>query len=167
MELRVDDYPIFLPQNIRCLRKRQRWSQEELAQRVGLNRGNIASYEKGTAEPKICNLLKISNIFQISILDLTQKDLRDEDALNVATNNYQQFSSGERQLIHQFVKKSDELDEVFQSLHTCFQFKTQNMAEMPKDMQIMIAHFEQLFETGQTLMRNHRALLDFIRCRMK
>jgi transcriptional regulator with XRE-family HTH domain len=66
----------FLPQNLRNLRKRMNLSQEQFAKRIGLNRGNIASYEKGTAEPKICNLLKMANLFGVSILDLTARDLR-------------------------------------------------------------------------------------------
>ena len=78
-----------LPQNIRYLRKRQELSQEELATQVGLNRGNIASYENGTAEPKICNLLKIAHLFGISIADLTQKELIREEEYDNASSAYQ------------------------------------------------------------------------------
>ena len=78
-----------LPQNIRYLRKRQELSQEELALRIGLNRGNIASYENGTAEPKICNLLKLAQTFGIPITDLTQKDLSHNDLYQSAHNAYQ------------------------------------------------------------------------------
>lgn len=74
-----------LSQNIRYLRKRQELSQEELALRVGLNRGNIASYENGTAEPKICNLLKLAQIFGISVTDLTQKDLSTRTYMSLRT----------------------------------------------------------------------------------
>ena len=49
--------------NIRYLRKKMNLSQEELANAIGLNRGNIASYESGTAEPKIANLVKMSKLF--------------------------------------------------------------------------------------------------------
>lgn len=54
----------FLALNLRLLRKKFQWSQEEFANRVGLNRGNIASYENGATEPKIYSLLKMSELFK-------------------------------------------------------------------------------------------------------
>ena len=57
----------FLASNLRLLRKKFQWSQEEFASRVGLNRGNIASYENGSTEPKVQSLLKMSELFQLSI----------------------------------------------------------------------------------------------------
>ena len=57
--------PNLLPRNIKSLRRKLRFSQEELAQKLGLNRGNIASYENGSAEPKICNLLKFASLFRV------------------------------------------------------------------------------------------------------
>ena len=124
---------IFLQQNIRLLRKRLKLSQEELANRVGLNRGNIASYENGTAEPKICNLLKIANLFGISIIDITQKDLSRKNALAEANSTYQSLSSNELELMEQFLRRAEELEKVFQSIHTCFLFKAKSMDEDIKD----------------------------------
>ena len=65
----------FLALNLRLLRKKFQWSQEEFANRVGLNRGNIASYENGSTEPKIYSLLKMSELFQVSIKELVFEDL--------------------------------------------------------------------------------------------
>lgn len=158
---------IYLPHNIRCLRKRRNLSQEELANQVGLNRGNIASYEKGTAEPKICNLLKLSHLFEVSIIDLTQKDLSDEATLVAASNNYQKVSKGEREVLRQFFNRAEEYQKVINGLHTCHQFKLKSFSDLPKDMQVMMANFEQLYDAAQALLNNHKALIDFIKCRMK
>ena len=167
MDLGKEQVSIYLHHNLRVMRKKLRMSQEELAMQIGLNRGNIASYEKGTAEPKICNLLRIAKFFRISVLDLTQKDLRDDDTLTVASNNYEKLSNGDKELILQFEKRSEELQEVLQSLYTCNQFRARTLAEMPREMQILMINFEQLFEASENLLRNHHALLDFIRCRLK
>lgn len=167
MDLAKENISNFLHQNLRAMRKKLQLSQEELAMKIGLNRGNIASYEKGTAEPKICNLLRISKFFRVSVLDLTQKDLSDETSYLTASNNYQKISTGERELISQFINRSEELQEVIQSLYTCHQFKAKTIGEMPKEMQIMMINFEQLHDASQNLLRNHQALLDFIRCRIK
>ncbi len=158
---------IFLHRNIRCLRKKLNFSQEELASRIGLNRGNIASYENGTAEPKICNLLKLSNLFRVSIMDLTQKDLSEGKTLETANKTYQKISNKDRELIRQFMQKADEISEVIYSLHTCHQFKAKSLGDLPKDMQIMMINFEQLYDVSQALLRNHQALLDFVKCRLK
>lgn len=165
MDLVKENYTIFLHQNIRCLRKKLNLSQEELANRIGLNRGNIASYENGTAEPRICNLLKLSNLFGITIMDLTQRDLRDEKAFNSAVQNFQQLSEGERDLIHQFLIKAEEIEAVFRGLYTCCRFKANGLGEVPKDTQILLSNFEQLYEAAQTLLFEHKALIDFIKCR--
>lgn len=167
MDISTQTATIFLPFNIRCLRKKRNLSQEELANKIGLNRGNIASYEKGTAEPKICNLVKLSRLFEVSIIDLTQKDLRDEATLVAASNNYQKVSQGERELIRQFTNRAEEFHQVINGLYTCHQFKLKSLPELPKDMQVMMANFDQLFDAAQALLHNHKALIDFIKCRMK
>ena len=167
MEITNQTTQIYLHSNIRCLRKQRNLSQEELANKVGLNRGNIASYEKGTAEPKICNLLRLAHFFQISIIDLTKEDLSTPEVYDQATTDYQKLSNSDQELIQQFFAKAEEIQQVIQSLHCCHQFKTRSLSELPKDMQIMMMNFEQLYDASQLLMRNHQALIDFIKCRLK
>jgi len=167
MDVVNNNQPIFLQQNLRCLRKKLSLSQEDLGSRIGLNRGNIASYENGTAEPKICNLLKISNLFRVSIMDLTQKDLSDERVLESANSYYQQMTNKEKEVIRQFMQKAEEIGEVIRGLHSCHQFKAKSLDDLPKDMQIIMVNFEQLFDAAQALLHNHHALLDFIKCRLK
>lgn len=168
MDLMNEHYPIFLHRNIRCLRKRLNLSQEELAAKIGLNRGNIASYENGTAEPKICNLLKLSTLFGISITDLTQRDLGGDDtSTSEASERYEKFSNTELEVVQRFSERSEEIEQVFRGLHTCCRFRTNTMGELPKDVQILLSNFEQLYEAAQTLMCNHKALLEFIKSRIK
>lgn len=157
---------IYLHQNIRCLRKHLSISQEELANRVGLNRGNIASYENGSAEPKICNLLKMANLFAVSLTDLTQKDLSQVDLSSYRSGNNQPIGTAEKQLIEDFDAKAAQLQDVFKSLHTCCMFKANSLENMPKDTQIMLTHFDQLYEASQTLLGQYRDLLQFIKCRI-
>lgn len=166
MDIAKESSKIYLQQNIRYLRKRMKFSQEELANRMGLNRGNIASYENGTAEPRLCNLLKFSTLFGISIMDLTQKDLSDEANVKVAIESFQHMSKEDVQAFHHFMKKADEIRTVVASLHTCHQYKAKSFSEMPKDVQIMLMNFEQLHDATQALLCNHRALLEFIKARL-
>lgn len=68
----------FIGQNLRFFRKMKGLSQQEFAEKIGLNRGNIASYEKGSAEPKATNLLKIAKFFNITLSDLIERDFSKE-----------------------------------------------------------------------------------------
>ena len=65
----------YIAKNLRYLRKLAELSQQGFASKVGLNRGNIASYEKGAAEPNTQNLLKIVRYFHIDLIDFVEKDL--------------------------------------------------------------------------------------------
>ncbi len=157
---------IYLPNNIRCLRKQLRMSQGELAERIGLNRGNIASYENGTAEPKICNLRKLAHIFSISMLDLTHKDLSKFDLSSAPPQNVNTISESEMVILEQFSQKAKQIQNVFESLNTCCMYKAESLDEKPKDVQIMLAHFHQLYEASQALLCEYQELLSFIKCKV-
>src|SRR5690554_3553177 len=61
--------------NIKYLRKDKGWTQQELADALGVKRPQIGSYEEDRADPRIQTLLKLSNLFNVSIDDLLGKDL--------------------------------------------------------------------------------------------
>ncbi len=157
-----DNNATYLSRNLRYLRKQRKLSQEELAQQVGLNRGNISSYENGSAEPRICNLIKIATLFGVSIIDLTQCELRYQRASSL---NGHRNGEDENKKIKHFVHRAQEIENVFHSLHTCCTFKTKSLEEVPKDLQIMLVHFEQLHEAAQTLLLHHKELIEFVQCR--
>jgi transcriptional regulator with XRE-family HTH domain len=148
---------IYLPSNIRCLRQRRNWSQEELALQVGLNRGNIASYENGTAEPKICNLLKLSHLFGVSIIALTQEDFSKKE---ITATQFKSASPSPSLATIQ--KEANQLSEVMKSLHTCCIYKKATLHEISKDAQIIMMHFEQLYEASQHLLDKHLQLIQFL-----
>lgn len=156
----------YLPQNIRYLRKKMSLSQEELASKVGLNRGNIASYEKGVAEPKNCNLLKLAHVFGISIVDLIEKDLK-------TLNGHYHPSNGtvigqpvapkaNQKEIKQHVAKAEELQMVVSSLYNCHCFKIKNLDSQDKTTQVLVSNFEQLYEITHNLLESHRDLLELV-----
>jgi transcriptional regulator with XRE-family HTH domain len=154
---------MYLHQNIRALRKKLSLSQEELATRVGLNRGNIASYENGTAEPRICNLLKLSHIFNVPVIDLTHKDLSASNGAVEGLVVQNGHNHQEPDVLKHFHDRADEISQVIHSLYTCFQFKLKSLPESSPEIQAIQVHFEQLREASQSLIEDHRALLDFVK----
>lgn len=155
---------MYLNRNIRALRKRLNLSQEELALRIGLNRGNIASYENGTAEPKICNLLKLSHIFGVSVIDLANKDLSSESIEShiPETNPTTESPLHDPNELLQLRDRANEISQVIHSLYTCFQFKLKSMTECAPEIQALQVHFEQMKEVSQSLINDHLALLDML-----
>jgi transcriptional regulator with XRE-family HTH domain len=163
MDFVKEDSKIFLANNIRCLRKKLSLSQEELANKIGLNRGNIASYEKGTAEPKICNLLKLANFFKVSLLDLTKRDIQNGLPAQQVNNGNAVLSTDAVKVLDKFNKNAVELQEVLDSLHCYHCFKMKSIDELPKDMQMIVANFDKLYEVTQVLMDSHKELIGFVK----
>lgn len=147
--------------NLRALRKRMKWSQEELADRLGLNRGNIASYESGTAEPKICNLVKFARLFNISIFDLTHNDLKEEQKYREAT----QRSNGNPDLpaVDQYAEEAKEFESAIGGLQCIFKMKLRNAGEIPEDMRFFKQQFEQLQNVANHLLASHIELIATLR----
>jgi len=56
------------------MRKCLGWTQEELAERLGVGRSVIGSYEEGRAEPRSTVLLAMSRLFDCTLEDLLQQD---------------------------------------------------------------------------------------------
>lgn len=147
----------FLPDNIRNLRKLRNWSQGELAENVGLNRGNIASYEKGTAEPKICNLLKIAHLFGVSILDLLGRDLTREDDLNGNSVPLKAAIEAEKWIA--YVEHAEEVERVVEGIFHCHVYKMKHISNADKDVKIISNQFDQLYEATRSLLKHHKEIL--------
>ena len=161
MDATLNSDKIYLSDNIRFLRKQMDLSQEELAVKLGLNRGNIASYEKGTAKPKLCNLLRFAEFFGVSLLDLTQRHLQNFSSVPVPERK-KSISPEEQGMIDEYSQRAAQIGEVLDSLNCYHCFKTGSIADMPKDMQMLVMNFEKLFEVAQVLRDSHEELLAFL-----
>lgn len=54
-------------QKLKELRERNGWSQKELAKKLDVKQSTIAAYEAGRNEPKIDTLLRITDLFHVSL----------------------------------------------------------------------------------------------------
>lgn len=66
---------MYLGGNLKELRKRKGYSQEELSQRLGLKRSSYSGYENGASEPNIENLVALADFFEVSLDRLIRSDL--------------------------------------------------------------------------------------------
>jgi transcriptional regulator with XRE-family HTH domain len=160
----MDTLANHLSTNLRHLRRSHQLSQEELAQQLGLNRGNIASYENGSAEPKLCNLLKIARFFQVSLMDITQHDL----ALGHSSSEVVHLGSNGRQRLNELYERSKDFHAFLSGLQTCYAYKAKSLREnggLSREMEILMSYFDQLYEASAELAQEHQHLLELCRCK--
>ncbi|MFA0961489.1 helix-turn-helix domain-containing protein [Roseivirga sp. BDSF3-8] len=69
----------YFSKNLRFLRKKQNLTQLDLAEFLGKTKGLISCYEKGTAEPGMDVLLRISHKLGVNLHDLCTKDLSTDE----------------------------------------------------------------------------------------
>lgn len=60
--------------NLRRLREKNGWSQEELADRTGLHRTYISGIERGIRNPTLMIIEKVANSLDVSPAELLKKD---------------------------------------------------------------------------------------------
>lgn len=69
------------PYRLKQLRKEHKWTQEELGAKLNLTKVSISGYENGNRTPDMDTLIKISNVFNVSIDYLVGKsDVRSVDS---------------------------------------------------------------------------------------
>jgi transcriptional regulator with XRE-family HTH domain len=66
---------IKINENIRFLRKRQQWTQDQFAQQLQIKRSLVGAYEEGRAEPRLELLQKMAVLFGLSVDELIGTDV--------------------------------------------------------------------------------------------
>jgi len=85
-------------QNIKLLRKRKRFTQDEVAQSLSMKRSTLSGYENEIAHPNVQVLVAFSDYFNVSIDTLIKVDLQalTERELNQLERGYDVFIKGSK-----------------------------------------------------------------------
>lgn len=67
-------------ENIKFLRKKQGYTQEQFAEMIGIKRSLVGAYEEGRADPRLNNLVKMAEVFQVSLDALINKEISSDEA---------------------------------------------------------------------------------------
>lgn len=95
-----------LSEKIGWMRKVKGWSQEDMAERLGMSLNGYAKIERGETDLPLSRLEKISEIFEINLMDLI--GLEDRGIFNIASTNCESFNNHihtlpeSSELAHQF-----------------------------------------------------------------
>ena len=69
-------------ENLYNLRKKQKISQEKLAEKVGVSRQSVSKWENGTAYPEMNRIFELCKIFHCKLNDLVNDNILDFDSLD-------------------------------------------------------------------------------------
>lgn len=95
----------YFPDNLKHLRIQNNMTQEDLAKKIDKDYSTIGKWELGQRNPIMADMLKMSDIFNVSVQDLVEKDLRfseekKSDELDILYNKTKDILSDEdRELI--------------------------------------------------------------------
>lgn len=94
-QMRKEDGDMTLSEKILMLRKQKGWSQEELAEQLGVSRQSVSKWESGTSLPDLNRILDLSRLFSVS----TDFLLKEEETMEEETeppDPEQELFSGEK-----------------------------------------------------------------------
>lgn len=170
----------YLADNIKYLRKKLGLSQEKLAEILGLNRGNIASYEKGSAEPRIENLLKMMQVFKVEVKDLVEKDLSGIEKLDQEISSLEENESYSENLrkwergrllkrlvnrderIQKFIRQSEEMQKILEGFKLFHKFKMENGRTVTEDVKKISDDYEKLLEVMDVMLETDRKMIEYL-----
>lgn len=85
--------------NIAALRRRNNLTQEELAEKLAVSRQTLAKWEREESEPDVKSLLRIAELFGVSLDDLVHYEAADNGGMEIPPKGKHFFGSvtvGER-----------------------------------------------------------------------
>ncbi len=164
----------YIGANLRYLRKLAGLSQQGLADQIGLNRGNIASYEKGAAEPSSINLLKITRFFQMDLIDFIERDLSDAHQMPLSAHTTapksptgpvgdmypdSQLQAGERSFLQVMQQRSVTMGRILEGFKAYNQHRTRTLKTEGQEVQWLILDYQRLLELSFELLDHNRQLI--------
>jgi transcriptional regulator with XRE-family HTH domain len=76
-------------ENIKFLRKKAGFTQEQFAEKIGIKRSLVGAYEEGRADPRLNNLTRMAEVFGTSVDILINKDVSRMRANDIFVNPYE------------------------------------------------------------------------------
>jgi len=65
---------LYIAENIKSLRKNREWTQEEMAEAIGVSPQSVSKWERGDAYPDITLLPALANLYKVSIDEIIGMD---------------------------------------------------------------------------------------------
>lgn len=119
-------------EKIRQLREEKKWSQEELATQLGLSTNGYAKIERGETRLTLPRLEQLAEIFEISILDLIQTDIKH---LDYQIGNQSHINHGRDFTIYGTTEHKDLIQEI-EKLKLIIQHQEQLLNQQARELKM-------------------------------
>ncbi|HEM9532901.1 TPA: helix-turn-helix transcriptional regulator [Streptococcus agalactiae] len=86
------------PQKLREERKKRGFTQQEVADKIGINRGSYSNWENGKREPTLDNIIKLANILDVTVDYLLGRSDNFSNTIVLSKNNMKSFSKRLKEL---------------------------------------------------------------------
>ena len=93
--------------NIKALRERKGWSQQALAEKIGVKQSTIAAYEAGRNEPNLAVLIKLATCFDVSLDHLAGLESADAESM-LLYRKLCRLNAGDRYIIQRVLDAFNE-----------------------------------------------------------
>ncbi len=164
-----------LANNIRYLRKRNGWSQEQLAERLQIKRSSIAAYESKNVRPRLDLVLAMSKLFKVSISDLIEKDLakaewREERSENeseheggvIESVENQSFGVHDPEDLKLFIEKSAGIRKMLEGFKAFYLLKLENIGNLNEDTRRLAGDIENFLLLMEHLLTFNEAVIRMV-----
>ena len=98
--------------NLKHIRKQKKLSQQEIADKIGVDRSTIGYWENGKADPTLLNVQKLSEALNVPLPDFLGKDLSTEDIDNTKEFTDEEKKEALKQVLKEkgFLNDDEEMD---------------------------------------------------------
>ncbi len=156
--------------NIKLLRKKFGYSQEVLAQKLGIKRSSIAVYESKNVEPRLRIILEMAKIFDIDIQTLIEDKLvEDEPYPSLESNKSDQIdtSASDLKSIHdievsEFIEKSVKIKKVLEGFKAFYAFKKEHIDTSSPTTEKLTFDIENFLELMDHLLTYNESVIKAI-----
>ncbi len=173
----------YLAKNIKYLRNKKKWSQEELAGKLEVKRSSIAAYESKNVNPKLEFIVGFSKLFNISISDLIEKNLEKKLPEDEGTGHVEDYGVEPSHVkeeaekgtpleeanalldindpasVKAFIQRSLRLRKMLEGFKAFYQFKVESMRQSGQDSRQLGADMENFILLMEHLMEHNEALI--------
>lgn len=166
---RMETRDNILAHNIKYLRKLNKFSQEELAAKLGIKRSNIAAYESKNVEPRLRIILEIARLFDLSVKSLIEKKLEEGIAFpkfnsdnSLKAKNTQQLDIVDNEDVSNFINKSIKIRKILEGFKAFYTFKKNNINKINPDKEKLLFDIDNFMQLVEHLLAYNETVIKAI-----
>ncbi len=166
----------YLSKNIRYLRKSRQWSQEALANKVGVKRSSIAAYESKNVRPRLDFIVELSKLFGVEMSDLIEKDmetirgngtskvdnLKDIEQIDARAIGKLKLDIKDKESVQKFIERSIRIRKMLEGFKVFYRFKLESFEDLNEDAQRLSADIENFLLLMEHLLAHNEAIISAI-----